>query len=173
MWEHNRMTMQDEEFIRVANDLAKQARIAGEHPFGAVLVYQNKIVHKAHDRCIELCDPTAHAELHVIREYCQLANKMSLQDYVLYCSTEPCVMCSGAIHWAHISRVVFSVSQQMLQHKSSGTLKPSAKSLINIGKRVTEVVGPVLPDEGLAIFEGYTFTSKADEFEKRRRDHSE
>jgi tRNA(Arg) A34 adenosine deaminase TadA len=93
---------------------------------------------------------------------------MSLKDHVLNCSAEPCVMCSGAIHWAQLSRVVFSVSQQMLQQKSKGKSKPSASSLINIGNWLTEVVGPVLPDEGLAVFEGYTFTSKADEYEKRK-----
>jgi tRNA(Arg) A34 adenosine deaminase TadA len=58
--ETHRMPTQDEGFIRVAIDLAKQAREAGEHPFGAVLVYQNEIVRKAYDRCIEMCDPTAH-----------------------------------------------------------------------------------------------------------------
>ncbi len=167
------MATRDEDFIRVAIDLAKQAREAGEHPFGAVLVYQNEIVHKAYDRCIEMCDPTAHVELQVIREYCRSANKMSLKDYVLYCSAEPCVMCSGAIHWAQLSWVVFSVSQQMLQQKSTGKPKPSASSLINIGNQVVEVVGPVLPDEGFAVFEGYTFTSKADEYEKRQRDKND
>ena len=162
-----KVCMMDEEFLRVAIQLAKQGRNVGEYPFGAVLVYENKIVHKAYDRSIEMCDPTAHVELQVIREYCQSSRKMSLDGYVLYCSTEPCVMCAGAIHWSNISKVVFSVSQEMLQQLSNGKSKPSAKSLINIGNKVAEVVGPLLPEEGINVFEDYKFISKAKIYEKR------
>jgi tRNA(Arg) A34 adenosine deaminase TadA len=69
-------------------------------------------------------------------------------------------MCAGAIHWARISRVVYSVSQAMLQHLSGGRPKPSARSLLDLGSRGVEVVGPLLPQEGLAVFEGYAFVPK-------------
>ena len=80
-----------------------------------------------------------------------------LDGYTLYTSTEPCVMCAGAIHWARISRVVFSVSQAMLQAITGGLPKPTAASLINSGRQRAEVVGPLLPDEGLRVFDGYVF----------------
>lgn len=159
--------MKDETFLRIAIDLAQQGRNAGEHPFGAVLVYEDRVVHKGYDRSIEMCDPTAHVELQVIREYCTSAQKMSLDGYTLYCSTEPCVMCAGAIHWSHISRVVFSVSQAMLQQLSKGKSKPHAASLINTGNKVIEVVGPLLSEEGLAVFNDYQFVSKAKIYEER------
>lgn len=159
--------MNDEAFLRLAIDLAKQGRQAGEYPFGAVLVYENNIVHQAYDRSIEMCDPTAHVELQVIREYCQSSQKMSLDGYVLYCSTEPCVMCAGAIHWSNLSKVVFSVSQTMLQQLSKGKSKPSATALINIGNKTIKVVGPLLPEEGLTVFDDYKFVSKAKIYEER------
>ena len=80
-----------------------------------------------------------------------------LDGYTLYTSTEPCVMCAGAIHWARISRVVFSVSQAMLQAITGGLPKPTAASLINSGRQRAEVVGPLLPDEGLRVFDGSVF----------------
>lgn len=159
--------MSDEVFLRIAIELAKEARHAGEYPFGAVLVYENKIVHKAYDQSIEKCDPTAHVELQVIREYCQSSRQMSLGGHILYCSTEPCVMCSGAIHWANISRVVFSVSQEMLQQVSKGKPKPSAETLINTGNKKIAVIGPLLPDEGLTVFDNYQFKSKAEIYRTR------
>jgi len=56
--------------------------------------------------------------------------------------------------------VVFSVSQAMLQSISGGHLKPPAEPIINCGRRKAEVVGPLLPEEGLAVFEGYVFAPK-------------
>jgi tRNA(Arg) A34 adenosine deaminase TadA len=151
----------DEKFLRIAIDLAKQARQNNEYPFGAVLVFEDAVMHSGHDRSVGLCDPTAHAELQVIREYCQSNRRMSLAGYTLYCSTEPCVMCSGAIHWARLSRVVYSVSQEMLQQASAGRIKPKAEALINIGSKKVEVVGPLLPEEGFAVLADYPFTAKA------------
>ena len=152
--------MHDEHFLRLAISLARRARESGEEPFGAILVYDGKVVHEAHSRRNELSDPTAHAELNLIREYCQSSGLLSLQGHTLYASTEPCPMCAGAIHWARISRVVFSVSQALLQRISGGRLKPPAEPIINCGRRKAEVVGPLLPEEGLAVFEGYAFAPK-------------
>jgi tRNA(adenine34) deaminase len=80
--------------------------------------------------------------------------------YTLYSSTEPCLRCAGAIKWAGISRVVFSVSQATLQALNGGRPKPSCASLVNTGKRVIEVAGPFLEDEGLAVFTNFDFKPK-------------
>jgi tRNA(Arg) A34 adenosine deaminase TadA len=150
----------DEQFLHLAIALARQARQQGAEPFGAVLVMDGAAVHQAWDRCVEFSDPTFHAELRVISEYCQAQRRISLKGYTLYASTEPCPMCAGAIHWARISRVVFSVSQAMLQQLSGGSPKPSCASIINTGSQQTEIVGPLLTEEGFAVFDGYTFVSK-------------
>lgn len=150
----------DEKFIRVAIDLAREAKRNGADPFGALLVQDDVVVCKSCDRSVELSDPTSHAELSVIREYCRAHKVFSLKGYTLYCSTEPCAMCSGAIHWARVSRVVYSVTQEMLQGRTGGRRKLKCQGIINSGQRQTEVVGPVLPEEGIAVFEGYAFESK-------------
>jgi tRNA(Arg) A34 adenosine deaminase TadA len=158
----------DEQFLRVAIALAVQARQRGADPFGAVLVVDGQAVHQAGDRSVELSDPTFHAELAVISEYCRAQQRFSLAGYTLYSSAEPCVMCAGAIKWAGISRVVFSVSQAMLQQLSSGRPKPDCASIINSGNRQVEIVGPLLPEEGLVVFEGFTFTSKIERHRELR-----
>jgi tRNA(adenine34) deaminase len=149
----------DEDFLRLAIALACQGRERGGHPFGAVLVRDGRVVHQVYDRCVEFSDPTFHSELSLISEYCRTHWIMSLEGHTLYASTEPCPMCAGAIHWARISRVVFSVSQAMLQERSGGSPKPTAASIINAGHQPVEIVGPLIPEEGLAVFEGYAFTA--------------
>ncbi len=151
------MNAHDQSFLRQAIQLARAARANGERPFGAVLVADGQIVAQGGDQCRVLCDPTAHAELRVISTYCQAAGKFSLEDHTLYSLTEPCVMCSGAIKWAGISRVVFSVPQAMLQTVSGGLQKPSCDSLVNTGQRHIEVCGPYLLEEGLAVYHGFDF----------------
>lgn len=151
----------DEMFLRRAIALAWEARHNGEEPFGAVLVHNGAIVAEAYSREIALSDPTAHAEHRVIREYCQAANVITLAGYTLYSSTEPCAMCAGAIHWARLSRVVFSVPQTRLYSVSGGGPKITAAEIIDPGGRHgVDVTGPLLEDEGAAVFEGYTFTPK-------------
>ncbi|MBU3143811.1 nucleoside deaminase [Clostridium sp. CF012] len=156
------MAFSDEYFMLAAIEMAQYARDKGEYPFGAVLVYNAQIVHKSYDRSIELCDPTFHAELALISEYCRSNHKLNLQGYSLYSSAEPCVMCSGSIKWSHISKVIFSVSQSMLQQMSGGRTKPSCDSILNTGQKKIEVIGPFISDEGLKVFDGYTFISKND-----------
>ena len=69
-------------------------------------------------------------------------------------------MCAGAIYWARISRVVFSVSQAMLQERSGGRPKPACGATLQAMGSRAEVVGPMLADEGLTVFDGYAFVPK-------------
>ena len=114
-----------ERYIREVNKLAYQSAQRGNDPFAALLVKDDTIVASTMDFSVEKSDPTAHAELDLIRNFCQEKNIFSLEGYTLYSSSEPCVMCSGAIHWAKIKHVVFSVSQQKLNGASNGKRKPS------------------------------------------------
>jgi tRNA(adenine34) deaminase len=152
------MPASDEQFLRRAIALAHQARQRGLRPFGAVLVVDNTIAREGFDRSLELSDPTYHVELSLISEYCRAHRLLSLRGFTLYASTEPCPMCAGAAHWSRISRIVFSLSQQMLQSLSGGRPKPSCESLLADYPEI-EIVGPLLPEEGLRVFEGYVFNS--------------
>ncbi len=158
----------DEMFLERAIELAAVARAEGEDPFGAVLVADGRIGCEARDRTIAEADPTAHAELLAIRGHCGEARRIDLTGYALYSSAEPCAMCAGAIHWARISRVVFSVPQSALQRHTGGTPKPPCEAIINAGHRTAIVRGGLLLERGMSLFEGHAFTAKADRVARRR-----
>lgn len=160
--------MQDEIFLRQAIKLAHQARQAGERPFGAILVLDDKVVAEAQDQCSTLNDPTAHAEVRLISSYCQKSGLFDLTGATIYTCAEPCVMCSGAIKWAGISRVVFSVSQALLQKVSGGQPKPTCDELVNTGGRHIEVYGPLLVEEGLTCYNGFNFALHRQALRKNR-----
>lgn len=154
----------DKIFIRQTFELALASAKAGFDPFGALLVKDDLVKASTADKCIQYADPTAHAELVLISEYCRKEKRISLEGHTLYCNVEPCVMCSGAIHWSRISRVVYGVNQASLQKVSTGKSKPDCRELINIGKKQIEIVGPLLETEGLQILKTYPFKSKKERF---------
>lgn len=156
--------MNDQDFIRQTYALARQSAQQGFDPFAALLVQDGEVVASSSDHCIIDADPTAHAELHLIRTYCKQEKRISLEGLTLYCNVEPCVMCSGAIHWARLDRVVYGVGQPGLKKVSKGKPKPDCRHLINTGGSNIEVVGPVLPEEGLAVLSAFPFKSKKERF---------
>lgn len=158
----NDQQTKDELFICKTFELASTAARKGFEPFAAILVKEDTIQFSTEDRSIEYSDPTAHAELLVISEYCRANQLISLEGYTLYCNVEPCVMCSGAIHWSKVSRVVFSVHQHQLQKLSSGKPKPGSGDLINTGNRQILITGGILEEEGLRVLNAFPFTSKKD-----------
>ncbi len=155
-----------ERFIREVNKLAYQSAQKGNDPFAAFLVKDDIVVASTMDFSVVKSDPTAHAELDLIRNFCQENKIFSLEDYTLYSSSEPCVMCSGAIHWAKIKHVVFSVSQQRLNGASKGKRKPSCDSIVNVGKSKVEVVGPILEEEGFQVFIDFPLVPKIERHNK-------
>ncbi len=86
---------------------AEKAAERGEVPVGAVLVLDGEIVAQAGNRTRELNDPTAHAEMLVIREAAARLGRERLTDSDLYVTLEPCAMCAGAISFARIRRLYF------------------------------------------------------------------
>lgn len=148
-----------EKYMRVAIEEAMIARSEGENPFGAVLLdSNNNFCSKAHSQSIKLCDPTAHAEVLAIRKCCEENNLVYLKDYTLICSAEPCIMCSGTIKWAKIQSIYYSVPQELLNEISGGKKKPSCEGLINSGFSQKNIVGNILLDEGLKVFDNFEFT---------------
>lgn len=99
----------DENFMRMALEEARLAPDKGEVPIGAVLVYEGEILARAHNFKETLNDPTAHAELLVLKEAARKLGRWRLTGAHLYVTMEPCSMCAGAIVQARISRLVFGV----------------------------------------------------------------
>lgn len=102
--------MNDEEFMRAALELARQAELAGEVPVGAVVVKAGQIIGRGSNAPIGSHDPSAHAEMIALRDAAQRLGNYRLVDCELYVTLEPCLMCVGAMFHARISRVVFGAS---------------------------------------------------------------
>ena len=100
----------DQRFMREALKEAQAAADAGEVPVGAVLVDNGVLVARAGNRTLRDGDPTAHAEMLVLREGAKVAKNHRLTNATLYVTLEPCPMCAGGIVQARPSRVVFGAS---------------------------------------------------------------
>ncbi len=97
----------DEQYLRNALDLAREAMKRNEVPVGAIIVQGSTILAVATNRTVRDQDPTAHAECLAIRESAEKLDRWRLDDCTLYVTLEPCAMCAGAIVLARIKRVVF------------------------------------------------------------------
>jgi tRNA(Arg) A34 adenosine deaminase TadA len=101
-------------YLTRAVELAAEARERGDHPFGALFVTTDGIVVEAMNSVVTKHDPTGHAETNLVRLAYDRLDAAQLAAGTLYTSTEPCAMCSGAIYWAGIGRVVFALSGHAL-----------------------------------------------------------
>ena len=97
----------DSDFMETALEEARAAAAAGEVPIGAVLVLDEKLIARSGNRTIRDGDPTAHAEIVVLREAARLLANHRLPGAVLYVTLEPCLMCAGAMIQARIARLVY------------------------------------------------------------------
>src|SRR5262245_8442615 len=99
-------------FVKETVELARQARMAGNHPFGSLLVLDGKVRRRAGNTVATDRDPTAHAETNLIAAAVRELTADELRRSVLYTSCEPCAMCTGTIYWAGIRTVVFALSSE-------------------------------------------------------------
>lgn len=154
------MSDKDLEFIRYANEIARKAREKGNHPFGAVLVdEQDNVLLEGENTVVTDKDCTGHAETNLIREACKKYPPDFLAQCTLYASTEPCPMCSGAIFWGNIRRVVFGLSEQslydMMDENNEEVLRMSSRELLDKGRKSITVLGPVLEEEAKKMHKGF------------------
>jgi tRNA(adenine34) deaminase len=98
----------DEAFMRLALDEAEKAAADGDVPVGAVAVADGEVIGRQHNRKEALADPTAHAEMLLLREVSERLGRWRLPDVTIYCTMEPCAMCAGALVQARIGRLVYA-----------------------------------------------------------------
>src|SRR5207249_7197390 len=91
------MTESDNAYMQKALNEARAAADAGEVPIGAVLVHEGRIITRSGNRTIRDCDPTAHAEIVVLRKAARVLGNYRLAETTLYVTVEPCSMCAGAM----------------------------------------------------------------------------
>jgi tRNA(Arg) A34 adenosine deaminase TadA len=143
----------DIEYMELAIEQAHQAKQAGELPIGAVITHKGKVV--ARNRCREAAEKTvlAHAELHALNDACKALGRTDLSDCVIYCSNEPCLMCSAAIFQAKIPRVVIGAARSDLPHLLRER-KFRIEHLAEDSGYNLEIVRGVLKEKVLGLFAG-------------------
>lgn len=120
--------MSHETFMEAAIEQARLAVAAGEVPIGAVLVVNGAIVSRAYNQPITSVDPTAHAEVIVLREAARAAGNYRLTDATVYVTLEPCLMCVGALVHARVREVVYGAAEP-----KTGALVSSIRALESPG----------------------------------------
>src|SRR4249919_1910876 len=98
--------MTDEQYMRQALREAQTAFTEGEVPVGAVLVLNERIIARGYNQVEKLTDSTAHAEMIALTSAFNFLGSKYLPDAVLYVTIQPCLMCSGALYWSKIGRIV-------------------------------------------------------------------
>lgn len=154
------MTDHDEELLRAAIRVAGRARANGNHPFGAVLAdADGNPLLEAENTVVTASDPSGHAETNLVRAAGQAYDPAFLATCSLYTSTEPCPMCSGAIFWGNVRRVVYALSQERLYalfgEQEEEVLPIACREILGGGGKQIEVIGPLLEDEAMRVHEGF------------------
>ncbi len=128
----------DEYFMKQALMQAKIAFEKNEVPVGAVIVYKDQIISRAHNLSETLNDATAHAEMQAITAASNMLGAKYLKDCTLYVTVEPCVMCAGASYWSQIKKIVYGTNDDK-------------RGYSNFHKQIihpqTKVIGGVLKQE--------------------------
>jgi len=138
-------------FMQEALEEARTAAAAGEVPIGAVLVLDGKIVARSGNRTIRDCDPTAHAEIIVLREAARAVANYRLGGTTLYATIEPCSMCAGAMIQARVPRLVYGANDP-----KTGAVRTHFQILSNTSlNHQVEITAGVLAAECAAVIQSF------------------
>ncbi|HSM58264.1 MAG TPA: tRNA adenosine(34) deaminase TadA [Candidatus Sulfomarinibacteraceae bacterium] len=151
MTDPNLSNADDEAWMRLALEQAKQAAALGEVPIGAVAVLDGEVVGAGHNRKESDQDPTAHAEMLALRRAARALGNWRLIGVTLYCTVEPCPMCAGAMIQARLSRLVYGAADT--RFGADGTIVDVLREE-RFNHRV-EVTTGVLQEEAAALLQSF------------------
>ncbi|HET9012514.1 MAG TPA: nucleoside deaminase [Gemmatimonadaceae bacterium] len=149
------MTGADEALVRQVMALAREAREAGNHPFGSLLSLDGVVVLTARNTVHTDRDPTAHAETNLLAEAIRRLTPDQIARSVLYTSCEPCAMCVGKMYWAGIRTIVYALPATELARLAGGSFLVPCRDLLARAKDRVAVIGPLLVDEARVVHEGF------------------
>jgi tRNA(Arg) A34 adenosine deaminase TadA len=144
-----------EQFARQAIALAKQARGAGNHPFGALLVLDGEVVLTAMNSVTTDGDPTGHAETNLVTGALRQLSPAQIERAVLYTSCEPCAMCVGKMYWAGVRSLVYALSAEELATLAGPDFLVPCRDLFARATEAVTVIGPMLVAEARAVHVGF------------------
>lgn len=147
-------------YIRHTFEIARTARAKGNHPFGALLVDpEGRVLLEAENTVVTDNDCTGHAETNLMRTASRKFPASFLAQCTVYTSTEPCAMCSGAIFWGNVRRVVFGLSNDrliaLIGPESEEILVLTAREVFSRGRKSVWLEGPLLEDEAAQVHAGF------------------
>jgi tRNA(Arg) A34 adenosine deaminase TadA len=151
----------DEDYVRRTNEIARESRATGNHPFGAILVGPDgAILMEQGNTHGDTGDRTGHAERVLMTRASLAYSAEFLAGCTMVASAEPCAMCAGSAYWAGIGRLVFGLSERAMKdligpHPDNLTMDLPSRTVLGAGQRKIEVVGPLLEDECRAVHEGF------------------
>lgn len=134
--------------MRIALEEAKK----GDSLYGAVIVKDNEVVAKGYNTVRRDSDPSAHAEINVIRSLTTKIKNPSLEGYIIYTTGEPCPMCATACVWTGISEIVYGASIQDLISLDQSQINITCEEIIAKGFRNIKVTKGMLREECLQLF---------------------
>lgn len=147
--------MNDYFFMKRAIELSKLAVKHGNEPFGAVLVKDGEIVFENENQIYTRNDPTFHAEMGLLNRFCKETGITDLSEYILYSSCEPCFMCSGAMVWLNLGKLVYAAGNSDLEHILGNEAGSSSGLVFENSFRKPEVVANVMREESIKILAEY------------------
>ena len=147
----------DDEPMRLAIEASRAAVAAGNMPFGATLVSPDgRLLWTAQNNQLSSGDCTGHAELVLVRDARAALGDAALRGGTVYASGEPCAMCSGAMFWAGIRRVVYAASQSDIAAALGGATLPIRSAQVYAGAQPAVAVdGPLQADAAIAVLQGF------------------
>jgi tRNA(Arg) A34 adenosine deaminase TadA len=160
------LTDLDITFLERAIAVSGDARAHGNHPFGAVLVLDARIVLESENTVGTTGDATGHAETNLVRLASVRYPPGTLARATLYSSCEPCAMCSGAIYWSGIGRLVYALSEEGLygmtgEDSQNPTMRLPCREVLARGQRTLEIHGPALEGAAALVHAGFWGQTKA------------
>jgi tRNA(Arg) A34 adenosine deaminase TadA len=145
----------DESFAKQTIELARQAREAGNHPFGALLVLEGEVVLTAKNTVGTDADPTAHAETNLIAQAIRRLTPEQIRRSVLYTSCEPCAMCVGKMYWAGIRSIVYALPAEDLALMAGRDFLIPCRELFDRAVEPVTITGPLLLNEAREVHLGF------------------
>lgn len=150
-------------YLLKANDIARKARANGNTPFGAVLVDPDgNVIMEQGNAEGDLHDATAHAERMLASRASQKYSKEFLWGCTLYTTFEPCCMCTGAIYWSNIGKIVYGLTEEKLLQltgadEKNPTFNISCRTILAAGQKPIEVLGPFdeIADQVVEVQKGF------------------
>jgi len=143
---------EDEKFMRLAVAASARALAEGNGPFGATLVKDGVLELVSRNNQMTAADPLGHAEVVLVREALARKGPDVLRGATVYASGEPCAMCSGAMFWAGVARVVYAATQADIIEALGGAELPIGSADVLAGaKPAVRVEGPLLAEEAVAV----------------------